>query len=244
MGSGSINHKPTPYRDGQNVIKDSASRLIVYMPPIAKDVPVLMKELTKWIEEQKKSIPMPILAAIAHYQYATIHPYYDGNGRTARLLTTLILHLNGYGMNGIYSLEEYYAKDLQGYYEAISTPEPNYYDGRAQADITKWILYFTKVMAKAFESVRKNLESKPQEADTVQAKLLYELDTRQKKVLDLFLKQKTIKSADVALVLGVGSTMESKICSKWVDEEFIKPLIEGRKGRSYVLGEKWKTLME
>ena len=110
--------KPTPYRDGQNVIRDSKSGLIVYMPPKAKDVRVLMKQLTKWIEAEKTTIPIPILASIAHYQFATIHPYYDGNGRTARLLTTLILHLNGYDMKGIYSLEEYYAKDLGSYYEA------------------------------------------------------------------------------------------------------------------------------
>ena len=47
------------------------------------------------------------MAGIAHYQYVTIHPYYDGNGRSARLLTTLILHKNGYDLKGIYSLEEY-----------------------------------------------------------------------------------------------------------------------------------------
>jgi len=108
MGSGSINHKPTPYRDGQNVIKDSASRLVVYMPPEAKDVPLLMKELTKWIEAQRANLPAPILVAITHYQYATIHPHYDGNGRTARLLTTLILHLNGYGMNELYTQYKIY----------------------------------------------------------------------------------------------------------------------------------------
>ena len=54
----------------------------------------------------------PVVVALAHYQFATIHPYFDGNGRTARLLTTLILHRSGYGLNGIYSLEEYYAQNL------------------------------------------------------------------------------------------------------------------------------------
>lgn len=244
MGSGSQNHKPTVYRDGQNVIRETAKGLIVYMPPEAKDVPPLMKELTQWIELQKANIPTPILAGIAHYEFATVHPYYDGNGRTARLLTTLILHLNGYGMNGVYSLEEYYAKDLQSYYEAISIGEPNYYNGRAEADITKWILYFIKGMTKAFESVKKNLESRPKEEDSIKSKLLYELDMRQKKVLDLFLKQKTIKSSDIALVLGIGSAMATRICSKWASEGFIKSLSEGKKGRSYILAEKWKALIE
>ena len=81
-----------------------------------------------------------------------IHPYYDGNGRTARLLTTLILHLGGYDLKGLYSLEEYYARNLGAYYEAISIGEShNYYMGRAEADVTKWIEYFVEGMAVAFE---------------------------------------------------------------------------------------------
>ena len=110
MAEGRRNAKPTPYRDGQNVIRDSRSRAIVYMPPEAKDVGGLMKELLEWNRLPLAStLPCPIRAGIAHYQFATIHPYYDGNGRTARLLTTLILHLGGYDLKGLYSIEEYYA---------------------------------------------------------------------------------------------------------------------------------------
>ncbi len=105
VGGGKTRVKPTPYCDGQNVIRDSRSQGIVYMPPEAKDVPKLMRQLVAWIC-RKDDLPIPARAAIAHYQFATIHPYYDGNGRTARLLTTLILHLNGYDLKGIYTLKE------------------------------------------------------------------------------------------------------------------------------------------
>ncbi|OWK45039.1 Fic family protein [Fimbriiglobus ruber] len=78
--------KPTPYRDGQNVIRDNRTASIVYLPPEAKDVPVLMRELVAWNTEAltQQELPIPIVAALAHYQFATIHPYFDGNGRTAR----------------------------------------------------------------------------------------------------------------------------------------------------------------
>ena len=96
MAGGGRRVKPTPYRDGQNVIRDGRSRRIVYMPPEAKDVPALMKAMVAWFKDSaSQDVPCPIRAGIAHYQFATIHPYYDGNGRTARLLTTLILHLGG-----------------------------------------------------------------------------------------------------------------------------------------------------
>lgn len=127
----------TPYRDGQNVIRDGSTRAIVYMPPEASDVPLLMADLFAWVNEQLRTaeLPSPILAAVAHYQYATIHPYNDGNGRTARLLTTLLLHRTGYGLKGIYSLEEYYARNLEAYYRALTIgPSHNYYDGRAEAE--------------------------------------------------------------------------------------------------------------
>src|SRR5439155_4216372 len=99
MAGGKSKVKQSSYRDGQNVIRDARTKVIVYMPPEAKDVPVLMRALIDWITHSV-DIPCPIVAGIAHYQFATIHPYYDGNGRTARLLTTLVLHRGRYDLKG------------------------------------------------------------------------------------------------------------------------------------------------
>jgi Fic family protein len=71
MGAGKLRVKPTSYRDGQNVIRDSRSNGIVYMPPEAKDVGPLMTQLVSWMN-QKDDLPVPLKAAIAHYQFATI----------------------------------------------------------------------------------------------------------------------------------------------------------------------------
>jgi Fic family protein len=87
------------------------------MPPEAKDVTNLMKGMVDWIN-QNTDLSCPAIVGIALYQFATIYPYYDGNGRT--LLTTLILHLGGYDLKGLYSLEEYYARNLNAYYKAIN----------------------------------------------------------------------------------------------------------------------------
>ena len=183
MGGGKTRKKPTPYRDGQNVIKDSRTGSIVYMPPEAKDVRELVSELIFWINGQD-DLPVPLKAAIAHYQFATIHPYYDGNGRTARLLTTLILHVGGYGLKGLYALEEYYARDLKAYYDALTVgPSHNYYLGRAEADVTKWVAYFIEGVAIAFENVREQARRQaiPEVAD--RSKLLRNLDAKQRRAL-------------------------------------------------------------
>ncbi len=148
--------RPTPYRDGQNAIRDRATGRLVYLPPEAKDVPGLMTSLVQWISEAGKAkLPVPLIAGLVHYLFVTIHPYYDGNGRTARLLATFILHKDGYGLNGFFSLEEHYAKDLQGYYRALTThPHHNYYFGRSEADLTPWLEYFISTLAEVFEAVR------------------------------------------------------------------------------------------
>lgn len=154
MGGGKKKVKPTPYRTVQNVIREGGSGRIVYLPPEAADVPSLMGDLAKWLTSTRKNIPHPIRAAIVHYQFATIHPYIDGNGRTARLLATLVLHKNGYGLKGVYSLEEYYAKNLSAYYHALDIgPSHNYYHGREEADITEWIEYFCVGMLESFKKV-------------------------------------------------------------------------------------------
>ena len=90
-----VENVKSSYRDGQNAIYDNASGNIVYMPPEAKDVPILMKELVEWVNSDSQT-PRIIVAALVHYQFVTIHPYYDGNGRTARLLTSFLMRKFGY----------------------------------------------------------------------------------------------------------------------------------------------------
>ena len=79
--------RATTYRDGQNAVRDAGNGAFVYLPPEARDVPTLMAALVAWVESAlRKDVPAPIVAGLAHYQFVTIHPYYDGNGRT-RLVT-------------------------------------------------------------------------------------------------------------------------------------------------------------
>ena len=227
------NNKEVKYRAGQNVITDSSTGEIVYMPPEATDVPILMKDFIDWLNLDKET-PILIKAGIAHYQYVTIHPYYDGNGRSARLLTTLILHKNGYDLKGIYSLEEYYAKDLNGYYNAITVgPSHNYYMGRAEADLTDWIEYFIKGVKEAFEKVyeKAKLESGTRDLSPI----LRNLDVKQRKILQLFENQKKITSSDIAEFFNFAPRTARKLAQDWVEEGFLVIVDNSKKARKYQL---------
>lgn len=237
MGGGRTKVKPTPYRDGQNVIRDGQTRRMVYMPPEADDVPGLMRELTDWIKASKRDgLPCPIRAGLAHYQYATIHPYYDGNGRTARLLTTLILHQDGYDLKGLYSLEEYYARQLAAYYDALTVgPSHNYYMGRKDADLTNWVEYFCEGVAESFENVKRRAQEAAGAADISQT--LRKLDPRQRKVLELFRTSETITSGDVERLFSISQRMARHLLQHWTETGFLQMADPARKSRKYSLAE-------
>lgn len=241
MADGRKKVKPTLYRDGQNVIRDGRTRAIVYMPPEAKDVPDLMKAMVSWINASK-NVPCPVVAGIAHYQFATIHPYYDGNGRTARLLTTLILHLGKYDLKGLYSLEEYYARHLVAYYEAISIGDShNYYLGRAEADITKWIEYFIEGMAVSFENVLKRMTEADTKGLSDQSYWIRKLEPRQRKVLTLFQEFEVITAKQIAELFGYKMRTGAYLCKQWVEEGFLEIDDPSNKGRKYKLSKSYRN---
>ena len=244
MSDGRKAVKPTPYRDGQNVIKDGNTGTIVYLPPESQDVPNLMRNLTGWIRENSE-LPCPITAAIAHYQFATIHPYYDGNGRTARLLTTMVLHLGGYDLKGLYSLEEYYAKNLLGYYRAISVGDShNYYFGRAEADITGWIEYFCQGMVYSFESVIEKMEAEYKQGTKDFSHLLRKLDPKQRKALELLKEYEIITSSQVGEIFGFKPRTSAVLCQRWVEDGFLEIIDHSKKARKYKIAERYEVLLD
>jgi len=236
MAGGKKRCKPTPYRDGQNVIRNSGSGGIVYMPPEADDVPALMKNMVDWINRHTDDVPIPIVAAVTHYQFATIHPYYDGNGRVARLLTNTVLHQHGYGLRGIYNLEEYYAGNLRDYYAALDVGDGhNYYMGRAESDISGWVGYFIAGMAASFEAVREKMQQSTPAGD--RSEWIRSLDARQRKVLPLFDEWAEITTSQIADLLKLSPRGARALAQKWVHDGFLVIANPSKRGRTYHLAE-------
>lgn len=239
--------KVSPYRQGQNVIRDARTGRTVYMPPEAKDVRRLMKDLVAWINATlgEGELPVPVVAALSHYQFATIHPYFDGNGRTARLLTTLVLHRNGYGLNGIYSLEEYYAQNLDGYYAGLSVGKShNYYFGRAEGDVTPFLEYFCRGMAAAFANVRGRALEANRARGLDHASSLRRLSPQQRNALGLFLRASVVTTKDIAAYFRIKPRQASLLCARWVEDGFILVENPSTKARSYRLAHEFESLVD
>ncbi len=238
--------KPTPYRDDQNVIREGRKGLVVYIPPRAEDVPSLMKGLVSWINKEIGTLQVPLVAGLAHYQFATIHPYFDGNGRTARLLATLILHKYGYGLRGIYSLEEYYARNLSAYYNALTVGnEEDYYDGnRSKADLTGFLEYFIAGMAESFSGIRSQAEKARERGNIDQSAQLRSLNSQQRQTLKLFLSQAEIASKDIAEFFKLSSRQARNLCKKWAEDGFLEISDPAPKTRKYRLVPKYEKLVQ
>ena len=82
---------PGNYRKVQNYVANAATGAILYTPPPAHDVPIMMAELVKWLNTQNGTHPI-LKSGIAQFQLVHVHPFLDGNGRTSRLLSTLYLY--------------------------------------------------------------------------------------------------------------------------------------------------------
>ncbi|MGC1375800.1 MAG: Fic family protein, partial [Anaerolineales bacterium] len=230
--------KPTLYRDGQNVIRDSLNGGIVYLPPEAADVPGLMAGLVNWVKRAgKENTPVPLIAGLAHYQFVTIHPYYDGNGRAARLLSTFLLQRGGYGLNGFFSLEEHHARNLDEYYGALAVhPHHNYYEGRADADLTGWLAYFVGLLADVFRAAQEEtLRLRDAPAPSAEPEALRRLDHRARAALGLFSKQDTITANQVAEALGLSERMARNLLQEWVTQGWLLVADGSRRKRAYKL---------
>jgi Fic family protein len=127
------------YRKRYVIVGNRLTGEVMFRPPKNEEVPRLMKNLIKWINsEEAKELDPVIEAGITHYEFVRIHPFVDGNGRTARVLATLVLYKRGFDTKQFFCLDDYYDSDRQAYYEALQGVD------QKRLDLTKWLEYFVE----------------------------------------------------------------------------------------------------
>ncbi|MDE6408012.1 MAG: Fic family protein [Anaeroplasmataceae bacterium] len=203
-----------------------------YIPPEYNEIVDLLKELVKYI---KDSTDHPLLkAAVLHYQLVTIHPFEDGNGRTARILSNYILSYYGYGFKDIGSLEEYFAYDIDEYYACLQMGLPVlYYDGRNNPPHPEiWIKYFLKVFLlyanKVLQIVNKEVKEDKQVRES-------HLSAKSKTFLSYLRKNQIDRFTPIDLSKNLGVTNRTIInwCTELSKNGFLKPILVNSRIRHY-----------
>jgi Fic family protein len=126
---------PGNYRRIQNYVANASTGDVIYTPPTAVEVPIMMSQMVKWLNSDYEIHPV-LVSGIAQFQLVHIHPFLDGNGRASRLLSTLCLYKAGYDFKRLFTISEYYDRDRPTFYNSIQSVREN------GMDMTVWLDYF------------------------------------------------------------------------------------------------------
>jgi Fic family protein len=150
--------KSGQYRSTQVVVKNSKTGEVSFTPPRSYEVSGMVADFVKWLNsEDGREVHPVIRAGVAHYVLAYIHPFVDGNGRTARAFATLVMFSEGYDVKKFFSLEEYFDRNAGRYYTTLQSVS-NQKAELTDKDLTVWLEYFTEGLAEELERVKERVK--------------------------------------------------------------------------------------
>jgi Fic family protein len=180
--------EPGRYRTVQNYVLHSITKTVMYTPPPPSEVPHLMQEFAEWLNQASDMSPV-LIAGISQFQFVNIHPFLDGNGRTARVLCSLILYQNGYDFKRLFSLSEYYDKDRLTYYEVLQAVRRN------NMNFTGWLEYFTEGLRSQLGEVKIKGEKAIKRDVLHEKQKEFKFNPRQQTALDYLIEHNRIDNA-------------------------------------------------
>ncbi len=195
---------------------------IEYMPPLTKEVPKFTEEFIVWLNKDETwQINPVLLAGMVHYEIARIHPFIDGNGRTARLLATLVLYLSGFDHRRIFSLDDYYDRDRKSYYAALKTVDTKI------RDLTKWLEYFSDGVAFSINEVKEAVLKLGLKAKK-ETKSQISLTQKQMKIIERINIDGRITNRDLQKLFNISAQAAHKELKKLLRMKVIESKGKGR----------------
>ncbi len=146
------------YRKQQVVLKNSQTGDVVHKPPPSIEVSYLCLDFFKWLNSPSaQSIHPVIQSAITQYVLVAIHPFVEGNGRVSRAFALLVLLTRGYDIKRLFSIEEYFDKNAEAYYEELQkTHETSLQIGKR--DLTDWVAHYSKALSVELERIKNKVQ--------------------------------------------------------------------------------------
>lgn len=224
------NKQPGEYRHSQNWIGGNNINDAIFVPPVHTEIPELIGDIENFVHNDRICVPDLIKIALIHYQFETIHPFLDGNGRTGRLLITLYLVSKGLLKRPILYLSDYLERHRNTYYSCIMA-------ARQQNDLKSWIKFFLKGVISTSEngvntfaeilSIEKENENKVQQLGMRSANAM--------KTLEELYKNPLISVSKVSEITGLSSPSAYKLVYEMERVGLLSEMTGGKRGKLYLL---------
>jgi len=196
---------------------------VVYKPPSTDKVSLLVDSFLDWFNSKEViEIDSVIHAGIAHYEVVRIHPFIDGNGRTARIMATLVLYKRGFDVKRFFTLDDYYDSDRNSYYKALKSVD------QETLDLTGWLEYFTEGVAVSIKAVRDKVVGLSKDIKYLKERGQVALTGRQMEIVEHIIEKGNITNRDIRKMFNISNRAAMDEISKLIGMEVLKKVGKGR----------------
>jgi Fic family protein len=227
-------HKlPGEFRSSQNWIGGASLNDAVFIPPVHHEVNRLMGDLENFLHDDDIKVPHLIKIAIAHYQFETIHPFLDGNGRIGRLMITLYLIENKIIEKPVLYLSDFFEKHKGLYYDNLMVV-------RRTNNLTQWIRFFLEAVTQtckvAVQSLQEIMKLK-QDCEGNRIIHLGKKAPKAKQLLDYLFTQPVITAQDVSTLLTISAVSSYKLINDFLKSGILEETTGFKRNRFFVFRE-------
>jgi Fic family protein len=220
---------PGEFRRSQNWIGGTSLSDAVFIPPAREHVPDLMADLEKFIHNTDIKVPRLIKAAVAHYQFETIHPFLDSNGRLGRLLITLYLVDTKVIDKPLLYLSDFFDRNKQLYYDNLMVV-------RRKNDLRQWLLFFLVAVKETAEKAAATLQEIIRMKVNLEKKFILNMGRRAgsaQLLLDSLFSEPVITSKTAAKKLDLSPKATNKMIEDFIAAGILKEITGLQRGRVY-----------
>ncbi|MGY4385284.1 Fic family protein [Pedobacter sp. UYP24] len=223
-------HKlPGEYRSSQNWIGGATLNDAIFIPPVHTSIDELMSDLEKFANDDLNPLPDLIKIAIIHYQFETIHPFLDGNGRVGRLLITIYLVSKGILKQPILYLSDFFENNRQLYYDNLML-------ARTQNNISQWLKFF---LTGIIETAKKGVTTfdailQLQKSLEIKLKTLGNRNVNAQKVIDYLYTQPVINVGNVEAIIQKSYVTAYKLINDLEQLEILSEISGAQRNKLYV----------
>ncbi|MBL0038159.1 MAG: Fic family protein [Nitrosomonadales bacterium] len=223
-------HKqPGEFRTSQNWIGGATIDDAIFVPPVHVSVSELISDIEQFVHNDKQHFPELLKIALVHYQFETIHPFLDGNGRVGRLLITLYLVSREILKQPVLYLSDFFERNRQLYYDNLMRV-------REKNDLLQWFKFFLVGVIETAKSSITTFDNilKLQKQVEAQIQTLGSRTANAQKVLHYLYQRPMVDAAKVCKVADISSASAYKLIADLEQFGILKEITGGKRGKMYV----------